>query len=116
MINVGDKFYIFDDNRRIYKRDENGRSSGSPIFREKFVQVEIVGETSRSWVFSYYGETKVSKKDPWKKIHTLKMVNDKVWLKEHAYKLGEKVQQCRDIAKMKQIAVIVGLDTPTPTC
>ena len=46
---VGDKVWIFDTNRRVYPK-VNGRVTGGPIYAEHFVQAEITGETSKSWI------------------------------------------------------------------
>lgn len=47
---VGDHLWHFDRDRLIYRRDENNRSVGAPIYREHFVQYTITGETKLSWL------------------------------------------------------------------
>lgn len=41
--------WIFDENRRIYRRNEKGRSYGSPIEREHWMQLTITGESKTHW-------------------------------------------------------------------
>lgn len=49
-ITIGTVLYVFDENYRRYKLDENGRSIGGPIYREHFRPVTVTGETRLSWI------------------------------------------------------------------
>ena len=110
-IKVGDKFFTFDDNRRVYNRDENGRAFGGPTFRGHFVEVEIARETRVSWVLKYCG-TKVPKRDPWSVLYTPKMIDDAEWVDNHAISLGEHVRRCRDVDTLREVAALVGYEPP----
>lgn len=112
-IKVGDKFYMFDENRRIYRRDEKGKAIGSPTFRGHFYEVTIEGETSRSWITNY-GLTKVPKSAPFPPLYTEEMIATEEFVKEHGYSISEAVRKCRDHNTLKKIAAIVGYDHPPP--
>lgn len=113
-IQIGQKFYVFDYNHRVYK---NGSGSG-PDYRSHFVEREILGETARSWIVGYPGQTritresfKVPKNNPFNgKLHTEAMVEDAVWANEHRYKIREKVQYC-SVEQLKKIAEVLGYKT-----
>lgn len=94
---IGDKIWLFDANRRIYKKGEQ-----SPIFSEHFYKVTIDGETSRSWLI---GRDKFSKKDPCG-IYTDEQKEDKIWDHMNRYKIIDKIKNC-SIAKLKQINSII---------
>lgn len=117
MIKVGDKFWSFDGNRRTYREDRKG----GPIYEKHFYEVEIIGETSRSWIvgssvsgLEYF---KVTKSDPFRirhgefsqilSIFTDGMKSDRVWIKNHHRKLVERVERVSDIAVLKEIATLV---------
>ena len=47
---IGKKFYIYDQNNRVYVNPETGKKSQSPIWKYYWVEKEIVGETKISWI------------------------------------------------------------------
>lgn len=47
---VGSRVFVFDGNRRRYSDTNRSR----PIYREHFVEMTVVGETSRSWLVGYH--------------------------------------------------------------
>ena len=49
---LGQTVWVFNENRRVYNKDANGRSVGAPIYREKWIETTITGETTRSWIVS----------------------------------------------------------------
>lgn len=61
---VGTDVWIFDRNRRVYRKNDRGYSYGAPLYREKWVRLKIVGETSRSWVVDSHLMLKIPKKGP----------------------------------------------------
>lgn len=59
-------FWIFDENRRVYARDERGRSTGGPIWIEHWREQEVTGETRVSWIVGGgWSERKIPKRGPW---------------------------------------------------
>jgi len=51
---IGDKVWIFDGNRRIYE-DDKGNKTQNPWYRGHFVEKYIIGETKQSWIVGYKG-------------------------------------------------------------
>lgn len=111
---LGDKIWLFDDNRRVYVDDE-GNKHQSPIYRKKFVPFYIVGETRVSWIVSNYTldeipEWAVAKGKKVKKVEANKTywtskeeVENKCWINENIYRIVEKVRHCKDYSLLKQI-------------
>ncbi len=105
---VGDKVWVFNENHREYATDKKGHPvGGGPIYEKHFVQVEITGETSRSWLIGKWHPIKISKRDL-KGIYTDEQKADAIWAHEHAYNIVRMVERLRDAAKLRQIAAIVG--------
>lgn len=119
---IGDKFYSFDENRRRYRRLPGGKPVGTPIYREHFYEVEIVGESSRSWIIGVGGDWKreqfkVPKSDPFRDkygefgarpmIWTAAMMEDECWVHEHRHKIIEEVRTC-DYVALLEVAYAVG--------
>lgn len=111
-IKIGDKFFMFDENRRIYKRDENGKATRGPTFRGYFYEVTIEGETSRSWITDY-ARVKVPKSSPFPPLYTEAMIEAKEFMHYHASDISRAVLYCRDHDKLRKIAEIVGYDEET---
>lgn len=106
-INVGDKFFIFDTNRRVYKRNEKGQATGGPTFRGHFYEVTIDGETSRSWLVGEWKPIKVPKSDPFSVLYTEEMIADAEWLSEHRYRISSQVQSIKDADVLRKIADLI---------
>ena len=105
---VGDKVWIFDTNRRVYPK-VNGRVTGGPIYAEHFVQAEITGETSKSWIVREgQRETKINKKTL-AGIYTDEQKADKIWARCHRHDIVRLVQSC-DVEQLKQIAKILNYE------
>lgn len=94
---VGDEIWMFDENRRVYKKGNN-----HPIFSEHFFKIKIDGETSKSWLI---GGKKFSKKNP-VGIYTYEQKEDKIWDRENRHEIIEKIRFC-SINELKQIYSIV---------
>lgn len=61
---IGDVIYHFDSNHRVYRKDAKGHSTGSPIYREHWREIKVIGETSRSWLVGVdWHPDKIAKKD-----------------------------------------------------
>jgi len=97
-IKVGDVFWKFDLNRRVYDKEK----VGGPIYREHFYQVEITGETSKSWIVN--GQ-KIPKSNPFAsgKLYTDEMKENKIWENSHRYNISRLVGHC-SIDDLKSIA------------
>lgn len=106
-LKVGSKIWRFSENRRIYRKDAQGRSYGGPIWREHWQQVEITGETSRSWILR---DKKIPKKGPlpWGYALDEQTIDRAAWVHDNSYLISVEVARERDYDKLQQIAAIVG--------
>jgi len=121
---IGDKVWIFDDNRRVYQ-DDKGNKTVSPWFRGHFVEKYIVGETKQSWLVGYKGNMlddktniKVNKKNLTYSIGnnygrngklyiSEEEINQKCWMEENLRIIIRKVEQCTDYEKLRKIEEIL---------
>lgn len=108
-IKIGDKFFMFDENRRVYERDANGRAVGGPTFRGHFFEVSIEGENSKSWI-TQNGRTKIPKASPFPPLYTPDMIDDSEWRGVHAYGIARDVQHTKDVDILRKVAEIIGYD------
>jgi hypothetical protein len=101
---IGETVYIFDENRRVYHRNEKGNACAAPIYREHFRPDVIVSETSVSWV------TRKGHKIPKKRVrfYTEQGMNDKCWLNDHRYQIISKIQLNDDPEILRKIADLIG--------
>lgn len=112
-VKVGSKIWHFDPNRRVYPPAPKGKlwASGGPIYREHWHEVEITGETSRSWLTAY---GKVPKSGEHRGFaFTIKEVEDDCWLQAHRYQISRAVEQCTSPELLREIAFLLNF-TPTP--
>lgn len=107
---VGMKVWAFDQNHRVYKRDERGKAIGGPIWREHWVPMEVVGETSRSWLVgpewarkNPERATKIAKKDWPGNLAVSQADIDRRAFVETRYKIADRVGNCRDYDTLKAI-------------
>lgn len=100
--------WVYDGNRRVYNRDENGKAIGSPIYRESWNKYKVISETTRSWVLEY--NKKVPKKpEKWQKhafAFSEQELEDLIWVDEYAYKISEAVRGA-DVGTLKKIAELM---------
>jgi hypothetical protein len=98
--------WLFDRDRRVYNKDEKGRSTGGPIWREHWVKHEIVGETSRSWL------TKRGQKVPKKGGPGIAFdeagINRRAFVRDNSYKISQAIARCDDYDTLVKIAEIIG--------
>jgi len=93
--------WMFDQNRRKYEYDETGRSIG-PIYLHHWYEVDIISETSRSWV-TRWGD-KISKKNqPSYVCNTYAEVLDKAFINDNRYKVSEEVNRIKDADLLRKI-------------
>jgi hypothetical protein len=105
-LGIGSTIWRFDGNYRVYAKNERGLSTGGPIYREHWRPVQIVGETSRSWVTSYNG------KAPKKGLHhgwafTPEEVEDDIWFKDHRHKIRDRIDRL-DVKTLRAVAALIG--------
>lgn len=110
---IGMKVWRFDINRRVYKRDENGRAIGGPIWREHWVPLEIVGETTRSWIVARPGMpasfgAKVSKKE-WPREWAVSEadIERRDMIENGTNALARRVERCRDYDTLRAIEALL---------
>ena len=96
--------WIFDINRRVYEKDEHGRSIGGPIWREHWVKVEVVGETSRSWITNF--DRRVPKKGGQGYAFSQEEIDRNAFV-EKRYSISNAVRMCTDYDTLKKIADII---------
>jgi len=112
-IKIGDSVWFFDVNRRVYQKTSDGRSFGSPIWREHWVKREVIGETSRSWLVGYkHRPEKLPKSGKWPNDWVLSEseINDREWVEDHRHRVSNAVYACYDAAKLRKIAELIGYE------
>src|SRR5947209_4689039 len=103
-LKVGDMIWEFDHNRRRYPKD--GGVTRSPIYREHWRPVEIIGETSRSWIV---GKRKVPKTGEHRGFaFSEQEVDDDCWLHEHRPSISSALYRVEDVNVLRQVAEIIG--------
>ncbi len=102
--------WVFDEDRRVYGKDERGHSTGGPIYREHWEKREIIGETRVSWLLKYGG--KVKKKGQWGVAFSQEEVDRNVWEHENAYRLSELVRR-QPYEVLRKIADLIGFTETT---
>lgn len=113
---VGDELFTFNENHRVYKRDENGKAFGGPIYREHFRPIYVIGETSKSWIIGHDKTEyfKTPKSNPFSKnLYTKELMEDKILDQSMRYKVVDAVRYS-DVETLKKIAAIVGFGKETP--
>lgn len=101
------RIWFYDVNRRVYKKNKDGRSYGSPIEFHCWSEIEIVDETSRSWI-SKRGQ-KVPKKCARGFCFSKDEVLQKCFVAENRHKISELVRQL-EYCELKKVAEIIGYD------
>lgn len=113
---VGSVVYRFDINRRVYEKNAEGKAVGGPIYREYFRKYYIIGEEGRSWIYSstpdgpYHQNNKIGKTKAKDVFYSEAEVDRQCWMEYHRYRICRAVELCRDVAKIKAIAEIIGYD------
>lgn len=105
---VGDKPFLFDGNRRVYSKDQDGRTTGGPIYSAHFEQRLIDGETSKSWLIGKWQPLKIPKKTG-VGLYTPEMVELAVWDNAHRWRIADAMRRPNiPITDLKKIAEIIG--------
>jgi hypothetical protein len=92
--------WIFDINRRIYNRDENGRAYGGPVWREHWQKHEITGETIRSWIRDNVDLRSI--------CFTDQELEDVIYIHDNERHIAERVRKITDVKLLKQVAELIG--------
>lgn len=114
---IGDTFWIFDVNRRVYDKNRKGYSGG-PIYSEHFAKVEVIGETTRSWIFGHRGSSFELFKDPKNKpgsntrYFTDEEKSDQVWLDDNRMAIIRQVERL-GANDMRKVARLIGYEPST---
>ncbi len=113
-VKIGDPAWIFDVNRRVYRKGPDGKSlGGGPVWREHWIKREVTAETSRSWIIGpEYAMTKVPKKGPVPPdvCFSEEEIDRQAFIQENGYRIGERVGRLNDYTKLKQIAELIGYE------
>lgn len=102
--------WVFDSNRRVYRRDEDGRPYGGPIWREHWRRHEIVGETTRSWITKH--GTKIPKKGGYGIAFTEEEIDRAAYIQDNRHRIADRVLRLDDHDTLKRIAELVGYEAP----
>jgi hypothetical protein len=107
---IGMKVWEFDQNLRVYERDENGRAMGGPIWRKHWRELQVIGETSRSWLVGSEWQKsdpsramKIAKRDWPGDLAISEEDLDRRAFVEQRYKLARAIETCRDYDTLKAI-------------
>ena len=120
---IGKTIWVFDENHRVYPRDDHGRTLGPPIWREFWRKMEVLGETQRKWLIGFPGSKhlppkpiKIPKKGslPWGFAWDEAEIDRLVWIHDHRHKIAESVRQCSDYEILVQIERLIGLQRAAP--
>jgi hypothetical protein len=114
---IGDKVWIFDNNRRRYE-DDNGNELNRPWYKAHFFETKIIGETKQSWIVEEWKKLKVNKKTleysttntyglDGKLYISEEQINQICWIEENKYKIVDQVEHCKDYIKLKAINEIL---------
>lgn len=125
-LKIGDSVWVFDPNRRVYRRDAKGNSVGGPIYREHWREHFIVGETRVSWLVGFTRDLphdhrcvlRMPKADPTgvaekgfgrrRVLLSPAAVEDDAWVAENRCRISDAVNRCRDADTLRRIAEMVG--------
>lgn len=108
-VKVGDNVWVFDINRRVYRRSENGKAIGGPIWKEHWVKRTIISETSRSWIIDC--GVKITKKNAQNVCYSLEEIERRAFVHDNQYKISEAVKRVGDYDLLIQIAKLINYKT-----
>ena len=112
-LKVGDTVWVFDGNRRVYERDDNGRREGGPIWIKHWVSAKVVGETSRSFVVGRgYGEFKLPKNGTRPKLRVAFSEEEVGFyaLLERRRAIADMLSRCEDPEVVRGCAQLLGFE------
>lgn len=98
--------WTLDSNRRAYRKDESGKPFGSPLHRGYWKEVQIVGETSKSWILS--NDKKIKKSGDPNFVFSEEEVEDRIFVGENRIAISNAVRDIYDAETLKAIAKLIG--------
>ena len=104
-----EKVWVFDENRRVYRKDKDGKSLGAgPIWREHWREMKITGETSRSWITEW--DRKIPKKgfNPRFVCFSEEEIDRNAWIKENRNKIARVIERHNDYDLLQKVAQLIG--------
>ena len=113
-IKIGSTLWWFDNNRRVYARDAQGRAVGGSIHREHWRATKIVGESRLSWITDdhrKFAKATLTSRDNYgtvRAVASLAKVEAECWIHDHRYAISEAVRKCEDIEALRAVAALVG--------
>ena len=101
--------FIYDENRRIYKKG----ACGTAIYREHWRKHEIVGETSRSWVTKW--GNKVPKRNYLHRLYCFseQELDERCYVHENRYRISDLVRREWNYERLRKIAELIGYKEPS---
>lgn len=102
--------WVFDINRRVYRRNENGKPCGGPIWREHWREMKIVGETKVSWI-TEWGK-KIPKKGGQGICFSERELEEASWVQENRHRLSDAVLSLNDFTTLKAVSEILWDNAP----
>jgi hypothetical protein len=113
---IGQRVWRYDENRRVYRRDANGRPFGSPIVSEYFREEFVVGIEKRSYLIigspkgGYTVSVGFAKAES--TYYDDRGKSDFIWEKEHRYKIVDRVRSnmFTPVETLKAVAKLIGYE------
>lgn len=118
-LEVGQKIWIFDRERRIYDLPDGTHLTNSPWFRGHFVERYVVGETNIIYIFGSRPTTnpddkrltdriKKSELKDGENIYTSeKSIDEACWVHDHWSEVNRKISNCNEYSKIIRILEIL---------
>lgn len=118
-LEIGQKVWFFDRERRIYSLPDGTRLTSSPWFRGHFVEKYVVGENKVSYIFGNKPTTnpddkrltdrvKKSELKDGKNIYmSEKSVDEACWVHDNWGEINRKISNCEDYNKLTRILEIL---------
>ena len=105
---VGALVFVYDQNVRVYRRSHDFGGGCGAIERYHYVVTRIESETRVSWILDRYGE-KIPKKNPGQ-MYGRDDVEDAIWRRIHAHKIGDCISRMDDPDLLRKIAALIGYE------
>lgn len=99
--------WVFDVNRRVYRRDANGKAcGGGPIWREHWTKVTIADSNYRNWITDR--GTKIPKGGGRNYAFSLEEIEQAAFVHDNKHAIGQMILASLDYCKIKKVAEIMG--------
>jgi hypothetical protein len=109
-LTIGQTVWKWDENRRVYPKDENGktRMSSAPIWREHWRPMKIVGETSRSWITDHDDKLPKSGPAPLRWCFSEEEIDRAAYIADNRHRICEEVRRIDDYETLRKVADLIG--------